>query len=336
MRKNLARVIVAVPLLIVMMVLTPVWAWSSPLQSVTASAFGLEATGIIPIARTPTVSVTFPPPAERTERADLLQIPAEPLAFNGTATAVAQTAREATLASSLRAGQLQAAGGGTVPDRFNARGASRIEGLGLLTQEPLPGLPEDLTGSLVGAELIEAEAVVSCVEGRPVFAAGSNIVGLVIAAGLDLTQPLDDLLRGVVDTVRVPGILEINRNIVTPTADGISVIALQVRLLGNGEVVNLAQAQVSGGVCAPVDRPECSDGIDNDGDGKIDAADPGCHTDGDPNNPASYDPNDDDERDLVRTGGWGPGGGIGIMLGALLLMFGAYRLRRWSLITEKQ
>lgn len=43
--------------------------------------------------------------------------------------------------------------------------------------------------------------------------------------------------------------------------------------------------------------PQCSDGIDNDGDTKIDADDPGCHTDGDSTNPDSYDPNDDDEVD---------------------------------------
>ncbi len=40
---------------------------------------------------------------------------------------------------------------------------------------------------------------------------------------------------------------------------------------------------------------QCSDGVDNDGDGVIDSADPGCHTDGNPNNAASFDPNDDSE-----------------------------------------
>lgn len=40
---------------------------------------------------------------------------------------------------------------------------------------------------------------------------------------------------------------------------------------------------------------ECSDSIDNDFDGMIDSQDPGCHTDNDPNNAASYDPNDNSE-----------------------------------------
>lgn len=48
--------------------------------------------------------------------------------------------------------------------------------------------------------------------------------------------------------------------------------------------------------------PECSDGIDNDGDGKIDSADPGCHTDSNPNNPGSFNPNDNNEADVIVTG----------------------------------
>jgi len=48
-----------------------------------------------------------------------------------------------------------------------------------------------------------------------------------------------------------------------------------------------------GGSC-PRD-PQCSDGIDNDNDGLIDAADPSCHLDFDETNSSSYHPNIDDE-----------------------------------------
>ena len=41
--------------------------------------------------------------------------------------------------------------------------------------------------------------------------------------------------------------------------------------------------------------PRCSDGIDNDGNGFTDAKDSTCHTDGNPNNPGSYNPNLDGE-----------------------------------------
>ena len=46
---------------------------------------------------------------------------------------------------------------------------------------------------------------------------------------------------------------------------------------------------------APEPLPVCSDGLDNDGDGFADSADPGCHSDFDKNNPSSYDPNDPSE-----------------------------------------
>lgn len=45
--------------------------------------------------------------------------------------------------------------------------------------------------------------------------------------------------------------------------------------------------------------PQCSDGIDNDGDSLIDIADPGCHTDGNAANDSSYDSNDNDETDVI-------------------------------------
>jgi len=43
----------------------------------------------------------------------------------------------------------------------------------------------------------------------------------------------------------------------------------------------------------------CSDGIDNDGDGLIDEADPQCHTDENANNPNSYNPNIQSEQGSI-------------------------------------
>lgn len=62
--------------------------------------------------------------------------------------------------------------------------------------------------------------------------------------------------------------------------------------------------------------PQCSDGQDNEGDTHTDATDPGCHSDGNPNNPTTYQPLDDDENDggsnvtptLTPTPGFDPGG----------------------------
>ena len=53
----------------------------------------------------------------------------------------------------------------------------------------------------------------------------------------------------------------------------------------------------------PQPRPQCSDGIDNTDpeDTLADNADPGCHTDGNANNPNSYNPNDNDETNAPPT-----------------------------------
>lgn len=79
--------------------------------------------------------------------------------------------------------------------------------------------------------------------------------------------------------------------------------------------------------------PECSDQVDNDGDGVIDAADPGCHSDGDANNPDSYDANDDSEAGGARTVNAGtlPFTGsdvIGLGLAGMLLLAGGLLMRR--------
>jgi hypothetical protein len=78
---------------------------------------------------------------------------------------------------------------------------------------------------------------------------------------------------------------------------------------------------------------QCSDGVDNDGDGVIDSADPGCHTDGNANNPASFNPNDDSEANgaaNLNNGGELPFTGtdvIGLGLAGALLLAAGLALR---------
>lgn len=45
--------------------------------------------------------------------------------------------------------------------------------------------------------------------------------------------------------------------------------------------------------------PACSDNIDNDNDSRIDSQDPGCHSDGNQNNPGSYTPTDNNEENEI-------------------------------------
>ncbi|MCI0542644.1 DUF5011 domain-containing protein [bacterium] len=68
--------------------------------------------------------------------------------------------------------------------------------------------------------------------------------------------------------------------------------------------------------------PQCLDFIDNDGDGKIDAKDPGCHSDGNPDNTSTYQPFDNDETDTPSgsgspsTGSVSSSGGTGSSTGS--------------------
>jgi hypothetical protein len=63
----------------------------------------------------------------------------------------------------------------------------------------------------------------------------------------------------------------------------------------NASSYNKNDNSEGGGGNAGNGNPQCSDGVDNDGDGVADSADPGCHSDGNANNAASYVPSDDSE-----------------------------------------
>jgi hypothetical protein len=84
--------------------------------------------------------------------------------------------------------------------------------------------------------------------------------------------------------------------------------ALDAFVLATGST-SVAKLTTSGSDSAAAARagagetpPQCSDGADNDGDGLVDAADPGCHSDGNAGNPASYVPSDNDETNGQPTG----------------------------------
>ncbi len=81
--------------------------------------------------------------------------------------------------------------------------------------------------------------------------------------------------------------------------------------------VTFAKNGGGGGGGGGIVYAQCADGKDNDGDGLIDAADPGCHTDGDASNTASYNLNLNSEVDPVKTtGGNTPPPPQGQVLGA--------------------
>ena len=64
---------------------------------------------------------------------------------------------------------------------------------------------------------------------------------------------------------------------------------------------------VSGDGCSGTcqSTTQCNDTVDNDGDGLVDTGDPGCHSDGNAANSASYDPTDNNEFNVAVCGNGG-------------------------------
>lgn len=224
----------------------------------------------------------------------VVDVPASPLAVSGTLTASAAVHPANDLESALLVNQQ-----GT-PGPYNARGFGEIEGAQVLLDAAGPDVP------LVRADAVRAEAVAVCVGDTVTYSAQSEIVNLDVGGqDVPLNAPVEqiiDQLNGILEETGLEQVVDIERNVVTTTATGASVDALRVTVLSAaGEdplgTVVLGQAEVSDVTCGPA--PQCSDTVDNvdPEDDLADQADPGCHTDGNADNPESYDPNDDDETD---------------------------------------
>ena len=199
-----------------------------PARESGASAFGLAATGLLPISPTPTVTVSQPPDTGQVVNGNFrATIPLDlgGIAVNATINAVGEAARDPRLPSTLD----------NNPDGTSARGFARTEGLSLLGENTLLaalGLPLDAP-ALLTASAVEAEAVATCVGGKPVFSTDSRIIGLDVLE-LDLGAILDPLLAQLLQTLNLPGILEIvqGETGVLPDGSGVFVNALRIRVLG--------------------------------------------------------------------------------------------------------
>lgn len=241
-----------------------------------ASAYGatISAGGQEVIPPTPTAAVSLPPGGEASDA--VVDVPADPVAVSGTLNADAVAHAEADVDSALTVVSQEVEG------PYNASGVGLIEGAEVLVDV----VGEDV--SLLSAAAIRAEAVAVCRGGAVEYAANSEIIGLNVGGeDVPLNGPVSDLLDAVNDLLEqttLNQVVDIQRNVVTPTADGIAVDALVVTVLQavEGQVgaplaeVRLGHAEVRGVACGG-DLPECSDGEDNDGDGLIDHPDdPGC------------------------------------------------------------
>jgi LPXTG-motif cell wall-anchored protein len=266
-------------------------AGADPIGAGEASAFGGQAQLTDQDALPPT-ALAESDLASEDATASAIGIPADPLLVSGTLNASAAVHTDSDLTSSLT--EVTQA----VEGPYNAKALGSVEEAEVLVD----AVEADVSLLTVGA--VRAEAVAVCRAGVVDYSANSEILQLNIGGEpVPLNAPLQDLIDGINDVLTestLDQVVDVERNVITESADGISVDALVITVLSAaGDVplatVRLGHAEVSGVACGT--PPECSDGIDNDGDGLADADDPGCHTDGDASNPDSYDPNDDSELD---------------------------------------
>jgi len=129
----------------------------------------------------------------------------------------------------------------------------------------------------------------------------SRVIGL---GGVALPLPAAGCDNGTPDTVTdLPPLARIVCNAEDIAGAGVVRDALDVFVLNSGTTSLIRESTASSEAISVAPSgpeqtgPQCSDGVDNDGDGKADGADPGCHSDGNPKNPDSYVPSDTDETD---------------------------------------
>jgi len=273
-------------------------AGADPAQGGSAEAFAATATladqSVIP--PTPESTVDAPPFGDDSDTS--IPIDADPLAVNGTLISSAKVHQASDIATALE----QPASAQAVPGPYNAQGVGQIEDLEVIVDAVSEGVP------LVEADAVRGEAVAKCVGNTASYSANSEVVNLVIGGQDPLSGPLNDLvaqISGAINDSGLADLLDIDVNVTNVTATGASVDALVITVLeaaGDPPVAQgrLGHAEVSGVTCGAGGTggpPQCSDTVDNDDDGVIDAADPGCHSDGDADNPDTYVPSDDDETD---------------------------------------
>ena len=306
-------------------------AYAQQLVATTARAFGASIDLLNSALLPPTPNVTAGP-GPGTGSNNLLTVPLGSLLSAGTASAKARTTLTPQIAAELPAANLRvfSPAGSPRPAAFNAQAYARVAGAVIAAQPGSEGqLPPAVgplvaLGTILGADLIQAEALVGCVGASPVIVGGSQLAGVRLL-GLDLTSALDGTLNQVVnigDTALglLGGSLIANETVQTP--NGVAINALHLTVPGLLDVT-LAHAEVTGAVCE--EPPECRDFLDNDGDGKIDFnPPPGFEKD-----PECLSPDDDMEAGLLpRTGGSSPLLGVMVFgLGALTLL-GVRKLRR--------
>ena len=147
-----------------------------------------------------------------------------------------------------------------------------------------------VTGVALTADVVNATAAYTCTNGQAIASGSSQVTNLVVngqaVAVPNNTQPF---------TLDLGPLGSLSLNQQTTAAGRITQSALVLTTPTATVTIAEATADITGNPCAgaAAAKPQCSDGVDNDGDGKVDANDPGCLS----GPGGTYNPNDNDETD---------------------------------------
>ncbi|MGH2772259.1 MAG: hypothetical protein ACRDIU_03860 [Actinomycetota bacterium] len=247
-------------------------AFADQAKSSSADAFGLEATGLLPIAKTPSVSVKAPP--DDVQRREVtLNVPSASLIVEALLVAQGEVHLNDGVVPFLRTSAVKNPTRQVDPaiGNVNTRAYASVDNLDLLgavaTGVDCNTAPQ-LCPSLLTVDLLETEAVAKCVNNQPQFQTGYNLLDLkllnlelgtlvenVLQLPLNLLGP-SGILSGVlsVEQGKVENILENGQQV------GIRITGLQINVLGTTEVVRVAVSEArmprDCGVAAPAPGPQ--------------------------------------------------------------------------------
>ena len=241
---------------------------ADPASTASASAYGLSASGALPIAPTITTAAAQPP-GQDTEAAGpppaLLTVPLGTLALAGAVTVNANAHQADDITPSLNPTAIPDAAPTSNPVALapvNSRGLAKTAALGVALTTADPNINLALTllqeaQGLLTADAVTAEAVARCVNNQPVFETGYQVAGL----GGIVGGVLDDTVQGLLNTVLglvsgdplapapLSSIISITPGVVTPLPDGIAIdgLRISVPLLNETIVISHAEAHMPPG-----------------------------------------------------------------------------------------
>ncbi len=247
---------------------------AEPANFDSASAYGLSATGAVPIAPFIPIMSSFPPGGDNNANGNfntlppaLLTVPLGSLALVGAVGVIANSHTADDITPELNptiAPDAAPASSPVILEPVNTRALAKTTGLGVVftaTQGSLNPIAIALQAlpSLVSADAVTSEAVARCVDGKPVFDTGYQIAGLggIVGDVLDPTvQALLNTLLALLPAGSVLGsVISITPGVVTPLADGVAVDGLQISIPLLNENLVISHSEVHMGADCTVVAP---------------------------------------------------------------------------------